>query len=158
MKRQASAKWNGTLKEGEGWLSTGSGGIDELPYSFNTRFTSEPGTNPEELIGAAHAGCFSMQFASILAKAGWNPVSIETSASINFDGNEGGWTLTSSHLSVEAVVPGIDEAELQRCAEEAKRTCPVSRVLKAELSVEAHLKKEARTSSPRAVDSTMAQL
>ena len=139
MKHTASAQWQGSLKEGSGTLSTGSGALVEKPYSFKTRFEGEQGTNPEELIGAAHAGCFSMAFSMILGGAGFTPEKIATKATITLEAKDGGFAITSSHLDVTATIPGIDEATYQDLAAKAKAGCPVSKVLNAEISMEARL-------------------
>lgn len=139
MKRKASAVWEGGLKDGRGSLSTDSGVLDGAQYSFHTRFENGEGTNPEELIGAAHAGCFSMALSKILADAGLSPERIETQASVNFEQLEAGFTITAVHLAVKARVPGASEAQFQECAEKAKAGCPVSRALKADISLEAVL-------------------
>lgn len=139
MKQKASAQWKGTLKEGSGILSTGSGALVEKPYSFKTRFEGEQGTNPEELIGAAHAGCFSMAFSMILGGAGFTPDSIDTTATISLEPKDGGFAITASHLDVTAVIPGIDDATFQDLAAKAKAGCPVSKVLNAEITMEARL-------------------
>lgn len=139
MKHTASAQWQGSLKAGSGTLSTGSGALVEKPYSFKTRFEGEQGTNPEELIGAAHAGCFSMAFSMILGGAGFTPEKIATKATITLEAKDGGFAITSSHLDVTATIPGIDEATYQDLAAKAKAGCPVSKVLNAEISMEARL-------------------
>ena len=139
MKQKASAQWKGSLKEGSGLLSTGSGALVEKPYSFKTRFEGEQGTNPEELIGAAHAGCFSMAFSMILGQAGFTPDKIETTAAISLEPKDGGFAITASHLDVTASIPGIDEATFQDLAGKAKAGCPVSKVLNAEITMDARL-------------------
>jgi osmotically inducible protein OsmC len=139
MKHKASAIWKGTLVEGAGTMSTGSGALVEKPYSFRTRFEGEPGTNPEELIGAAHAGCFSMAFSMILGLAGFTPEAIETTATVSLDKVEDGFAITSSHLEVTATIPGIDDATFQDLAAKAKAGCPVSKVLNASISMTATL-------------------
>ena len=139
MKQKASAQWKGSLKEGSGTLSTGSGALAEKPYSFKTRFEGEQGTNPEELIGAAHAGCFSMAFSMILGQAGFTPDKIETTATISLEQKDGGFAITASHLDVTASIPGINEATFQDLAGKAKAGCPVSKVLNAEITMEARL-------------------
>jgi len=139
MKHQASAVWQGSLKEGSGTLSTGSGALVDKPYSFKTRFENEPGTNPEELIGAAHAGCFSMAFSMILGGAGFTPDKIETTAAVKLEQKGGGFAITSSHLDVTATIPGIDDAKFQELANQAKEGCPVSKVLNADLTMTARL-------------------
>ena len=139
MKQKASAQWNGSLKEGTGTISTGSGALVDKPYSFKTRFEGEQGTNPEELIGAAHAGCFSMAFSMILGLAGFTPDKIATTATITLEPKDGGFAITASHLDVTATIPGIDEATFQELAGKAKAGCPVSKLLNAEISMDAKL-------------------
>lgn len=139
MKQKASAQWKGSLKEGSGILSTGSGALIEKPYSFKTRFEGEQGTNPEELIGAAHAGCFSMAFSMILGDAGFTPDKIETTAAISLEPKDGGFAITASHLDVTATIPGIDDATFQDLAAKAKAGCPVSKVLNADITMDAKL-------------------
>lgn len=139
MKQKASAVWQGSLKEGAGTVSTGSGALVDKPYSFKTRFEGEQGTNPEELIGAAHAGCFSMAFSMILGGAGFTPDKIETSATISLEQKDGGFAITSSHLDVSAVIPDIDDATFQELAGKAKAGCPVSKLLNAEITMDAKL-------------------
>ena len=126
--RGASAEWNGSLKEGAGKMRLGSGAF-EGPYSFVSRFETGAGTNPEELIGAAHAGCFSMALAAALGRAGHNPTSIKTDAKVHLGSSEAGPTITRIDLEVEGVVPGIDAAQFQEFAEGAKKGCVVSRAL-----------------------------
>jgi osmotically inducible protein OsmC len=139
MKQKASAVWQGSLKEGSGTLSTGSGALVAKPYSFKTRFEGEKGTNPEELIGAAHAGCFSMAFSMILGSAGFTPEKIETTATITLEQKDGGFAITSSHLDVVAKVPGITDTAFQELAAKAKAGCPVSKVLNTSISMNAKL-------------------
>jgi osmotically inducible protein OsmC len=139
MKQKASAVWQGTLKEGSGTMSTGSGAIVEKPYSFKTRFEGEQGTNPEELIGAAHAGCFSMAFSMILGGAGFTPERIATTATITLEPKDGGFAITASHLDMTATIPGIDEATFLDLAGKAKAGCPVSKVLNAAITLDAKL-------------------
>ena len=139
MKQKASAQWQGTLKEGTGTISTGSGALADKPYSFKTRFEGEQGTNPEELIGAAHAGCFSMAFSMILGIAGFTPDKIATTATITLEPKDGGFAITASHLDVMAVIPGIDEETFQELAGKAKAGCPVSKLLNATITMEAKL-------------------
>ena len=124
----ASAEWNGTLKEGAGKMRLGSGAFDG-PYSFVSRFETGPGTNPEELIGAAHAGCFSMALAAALGRAGITPNSLKTTAKVHLGTSEAGPTITRIDLEVEGDVPGIDAATFQQHAEGAKQSCVVSRAL-----------------------------
>lgn len=139
MKQKASAQWQGSLKEGTGTLSTGSGALTDKPYSFKTRFEGEQGTNPEELIGAAHAGCFSMAFSMILGGAGYTPDKIDTIATITLEPKDGGFAITASHLDVTAVIPGIDDATFQDLAGKAKAGCPVSKLLNATITMTAKL-------------------
>ncbi|HEY0257371.1 MAG TPA: OsmC family protein [Candidatus Methylacidiphilales bacterium] len=139
MKHKASAVWTGSLTEGKGTLSTGSGALSETPYSFRTRFEGEKGTNPEELIGAAHAGCFSMAFSMILGLAGITPEKIETQATVTLEKQGDGFAVTASHLDVTATIPGVDEAVFQDLAGKAKAGCPISKLLKAEITMDARL-------------------
>jgi osmotically inducible protein OsmC len=139
MKQKASAVWQGSLKEGAGTLSTGSGALVTKPYSFKTRFEGEQGTNPEELIGAAHAGCFSMAFSMILGDAGFTPDNIETTATVSLEQKDGGFAITASHLDVVATIPGIDDAAFQELATKAKEGCPVSKVLNPAITMDAKL-------------------
>jgi lipoyl-dependent peroxiredoxin len=137
--RTADARWNGSLREGNGTMRLG-GGAYEGPYSFQSRFEEGQGTNPEELIAAAHAGCFSMAFAAELGKAGHEPVSVATTARVNLVKRDEGFTITRIELQTEAEVPGIDEARFQEIAEAAKTGCPVSRALQGpEITVTATL-------------------
>lgn len=140
MKRTASAKWNGSLKDGKGSLSAPGGVLKGTPYSFAARFGDAPGTNPEELIAAAHAGCFSMAFSATLGKAGFTPTSIETTASLSLDQVGAGFEITAIHLDMSAAVPGLDAAKFQTLADDAKTNCPVSKVLKAKITLAATLK------------------
>ena len=140
MDRTASAVWNGSLKEGKGTVSTHSGVLKNTAYSFATRFENTPGTNPEELIAAAHAGCFSMAFSAELGKAGFTPDSIETEARLTLDMSSGKPTITKIHLTTQAKIPNIDQAKFNEIATAAKEGCPVSRLLKAaEITLDASL-------------------
>ena len=139
MKRTASAAWRGGLKDGGGTVSTASGALEDVAYRFSTRFEDAPGTNPEELVAAAHAGCFSMALSSELGKAGLRSERIDTRATLDFDKTDAGWTVKSIHLDVSARVPGADPAKFQAAAQAAKRTCPISRLLKAEITMSAKL-------------------
>jgi osmotically inducible protein OsmC len=138
MDRKASAVWHGTLKEGTGTISTQSGTLKDTQYSFKTRFADGVGTNPEELIAAAHAGCFTMAFSAQLTNAGFTADSIETTAVLTFD-TSATPTITKSHLIMKAKVPNLDKAKFDELAHNAETGCPVSRVLKAEISLEATL-------------------
>ena len=139
MKRNASAVWKGGLKDGKGTISTESGVLSDTQYSFSTRFEDGVGTNPEELIAAAHAGCFSMALSGQLAQAGLTAESIQTTASVNLEKGEAGFTITSVHLNVKAKVPGADNQAFEKAANNAKAGCPVSKVLNAKITMEAHL-------------------
>ena len=139
MKRTASAIWSGDLKSGHGAIATQSGVLKETPYSFTTRFENTPGTNPEELIAAAHAGCFTMALSAALSRAGFPPKRLATQASLTFEQVGGNWSITNVHLENEAWVPGIGETQFQQVAADAKANCPVSRVLRAEISLHAKL-------------------
>ncbi|BDV42988.1 osmotically inducible protein OsmC [Geotalea uraniireducens] len=139
MKRRGSAVWQGELKGGSGTVSTESGILSATPYSFTTRFENGAGTNPEELIAAAHAGCFSMALAAQLGGAGLKPDSISTSATVFFDKLDEGWTVSRVHLDVAAKVPGATREGFESAAFAAKKGCPVSRLLQAEITMEAKL-------------------
>jgi osmotically inducible protein OsmC len=139
MKRKASAVWNGSLKEGNGRISTESGTLRDAQYSFSTRFENGVGTNPEELIAAAHAGCFSMALSGQLTTAGHAPESINTTATVTMEKTDAGFTITHVHLDVSARVPGIDPAGFETAANNAKAGCPISRLLKAEITMDAKL-------------------
>jgi len=139
MKRSASAVWKGGLKDGKGSISTQSGVLENTQYSFSTRFEDGKGTNPEELIAAAHAGCFSMALSAQLNNAGKTAESIQTEAMVTLDKTEAGFTITAVHLKVRAKVPGATPPDFQQAAEAAKAGCPVSRVLKATITMEAKL-------------------
>ena len=139
MKRHASAEWNGGLKDGKGKLSTDSGVLKETAYSFSTRFENGIGTNPEELVAAAHAGCFTMALSGQLGAAGMTADSIHTTATVTMDKLEIGWTVTGIHLDVTAKIPGADPAKFQAAARNAETGCPISRLLKAPITMEAKL-------------------
>ncbi len=126
--RQANAEWKGNLLEGQGHMRMGSGAYDG-PFTFKSRMENGPGTNPEDLIAAAHAGCFSMAFSAGLGKAGFTPKRVHTTASVHFDKVPDGFAITSIELVTEAEVPGIDDAKFQELAEGAKKGCPVSKAL-----------------------------
>lgn len=126
--RNAEAEWKGDLMQGSGHMRLGTGAY-EGPFSFKSRMEEGPGTNPEELIGAAHAGCFSMAFSAQLAKAGFTPRRVHTKAAVHFDKVEGGFAITRVELETEGDVPGIDNAKFQELAEAAKKGCPVSKAL-----------------------------
>lgn len=139
MKRNASAVWQGGLKDGKGTISTDSGVLADTQYSFSTRFEDGKGTNPEELIAAAHAGCFSMALSGQLGQADLTPDSIRTTASVKLEKTDAGFTITSVHLEVKAKVPGADHQAFEKAANNAKAGCPVSRLLNAEITMNAVL-------------------
>ncbi|MGC9291395.1 MAG: OsmC family protein [Acidobacteriaceae bacterium] len=139
MQRTASAIWLGNLKDGKGTVSTGSGALNKAQYSFTTRFENGVGTNPEELVAAAHAGCFSMALSVQLSSAKLTPESIETTADLSFEKLEAGWTVTKIHLTTRAKVPGASRGAFDQAAQEAKAGCPISRLLKAEITLDAQL-------------------
>lgn len=139
MKRKASAVWKGTIKEGKGVISTDSGVLKETQYSFNTRFENGAGTNPEELIAAAHAGCFSMALSAQLGNEGLTAESIHTTAAVTLEKKDAGFTITAVHLEVRGKVPGADEAKFMTAANNAKSGCPVSRLLNATITMDAKL-------------------
>ena len=140
MKRKGSAVWKGGLKDGTGSVSTESGVLSSVSYSFAKRFGDEPGTNPEELIGAAHAGCFSMALSGQLGEAGVKAESIETTATVTLENVTGGFAITAIHLDVQATVPNLENSKFQELAKKAKEGCPVSKLLKAEISMDAKLR------------------
>jgi osmotically inducible protein OsmC len=139
MIKKASAVWHGSIKEGGGTISTETGVLREAPYGFKSRFENGKGTNPEELIGAAHAGCFSMAFSLMLGNAGFTADKIETQAAVTLDKVGEGFEITASHLTVSAKIPGIDDAKFQEIAAQAKAGCPVSKLLKATITMDASL-------------------
>jgi osmotically inducible protein OsmC len=139
MIRKASAVWQGGLKDGKGQISTESGVLAKTPYSFIQRFEGAAGTNPEELIAAAHAGCFSMALSAQLNGANLKPESIETKASLTMEKLDSGWAVTAVHLDVNAKVPGADAAAFKTCAEAAKTGCPISKLLNAKITMDAKL-------------------
>ena len=139
LKRKASAQWNGGLKDGKGAISTDSGVLKDTQYSFSTRFEDGIGTNPEELIAAAHADCFSMALSGQLTNAGKPPESVRTQATVTMEKTDAGFTVTAVHLDVTAKVPGIDQAAFDTAANNAKTGCPISRLLKADITMDAKL-------------------
>jgi osmotically inducible protein OsmC len=143
MERTASAVWNGSLKEGKGAITTQSGLLADAPYSFVTRFENGKGTNPEELIAAAHAGCFTMALSAQLGTMNFTPQSLRTSAKLTLEKLDAGWTISKIHLDVSARVPGISASAFESAAASAKANCPVSRLLKAEITMDAHLEQAA---------------
>jgi osmotically inducible protein OsmC len=139
MVRKAKAVWRGTGRAGNGHLSTDSGLLAETPYSFRTRFENEKGTNPEELIAAAHAGCFAMALAFQLQGAGFTPTELSTEAAVSLEPEGQGFRITRSALTLRANVPNLDEATFAKMAGEAKKNCPVSKVLNAQITLDAKL-------------------
>lgn len=135
MKRKAYAHWEGDLKQGKGQLSTDSEVLNKTPYSFTTRFEATKGTNPEELIAAAHAGCFTMALSAELSKAGFQVESLDTDANVELEQVDGNWTVTHSHLELKAKVKDIDKAQFEKIALGAKENCPISRLLKAKITL-----------------------
>lgn len=135
MIRKANAVWRGTGRDGKGNLTTESGTLSETPYSFRTRFETEPGTNPEELIAAAHAGCFTMALAFQLQTAGFTPTELRTDAAVHLEPEGQGFRISRSVLTLNAQVPGIDKATFEDLARAAEKNCPVSKVLNAEISM-----------------------
>ena len=139
IQRSGSAQWRGGLKDGRGAISTQSGALKEYPYGFASRFEGVAGTNPEELIGAAHAGCFTMALSLALNKAGFTAESLETKALVTLEQDATGFVISAVALTLEAVVPGLADAQFQEIAADAKANCPVSRVLDTEISLQATL-------------------
>jgi len=143
MQRTATAVWTGALKDGKGAISTQSGVLSETPYSFVTRFENGKGTNPEELIAAAHAGCFTMALSAQLGTMNFTPQSLRTTATLSLEKLDAGWTISKIHLDVAARIPNITPAAFESAASSAKANCPVSRVLKAEITMTASLEQAA---------------
>ncbi len=139
MKRSATAQWQGSLKNGKGTLTTESGVLSETPYSFHTRFENQKGSNPEELIAAAHAGCFSMALSNELQQLELTPEWIETEAAVSLEQGAQGWEISAVHLNVSARVPGISREKFEKAAQTAKAGCPVSKLLKAEITMDVQL-------------------
>jgi osmotically inducible protein OsmC len=139
MIRKGNAVWRGTGRDGTGDLTTASGVLSSTPYSYKTRFESEPGTNPEELIAAAHAGCFTMAVAFGLQQAGLTPDELRTEAAVSLDPDGPGFKISRSALTLRAKVPGLDDARFQQIAKAAEQNCPVSKLLKAEITLDAQL-------------------
>ena len=134
-----TAKWQGGLKDGKGAISTKSGALTDYPYGFASRFEGKPGTNPEELIGAAHAGCFTMALSLILGEAGFTASEMNTKAEITLEKKDDGFTITKSQLTLRAKIPGIDDAKFKELAGMAEKGCPVSKLLNCEISLDAAL-------------------
>ena len=139
MKRNASAVWKGGLQDGTGTVSSDSGVLSNVPYNFKKRFENEKGTNPEELIAAAHAACFSMALSLFLGNAGMKADSIETKATVSLDQVDGGFSITSSHLETHVRIPNADKAAFEKAVEGAKVGCPVSKLLNAKITLDAKL-------------------
>ncbi|KAB8043895.1 OsmC family protein [Janthinobacterium aquaticum] len=139
MKKSGSAVWSGGLKDGKGFISTESTVLDNVPYGFNTRFEDGPGSNPEELIGAAHAACFTMALSGQLGEAGLRATALKTTAEVSLDKIDGNYAITSVHLTLIATIPGATNEAFQEAALRAKLGCPVSKLLVANITLEAHL-------------------
>jgi lipoyl-dependent peroxiredoxin len=137
--RKGSAVWSGGLKDGQGTISTGSGALDAYPYGFATRFEGKKGTNPEELLGAAHAGCFTMALSLILGEAGLTATELNTTAKVSLDAVDGGFAITGVHLSLIGRVPGADAKTFAELADKAKEGCPVSKLFKTDITLETSL-------------------
>ena len=139
IKRNGSAVWSGGLKDGKGAVSTGSGALKEQPYGFNTRFEDSPGTNPEELIGAAHAGCFTMALSGQLGKAGMTAQELRTTATVSMEKEGDGFSITAVHLDLVAKIPGASQEAFDKAANTAKENCPVSKLLNAKITLSSRL-------------------
>ena len=139
MKTHGSAVWSGGIKDGKGAISSHSGALKEYPYGFASRFEGKPGTNPEELIGAAHAGCFTMALSLILGEAGLTAAQMNTKAEVTLDKVDDGFAITAVHLTLEAKIPGADDAKFQELAGKAKAGCPVSKLLNTKITLDARL-------------------
>lgn len=139
MKRTASAQWQGDLKTGKGTVSTESGVLQSTPYSFSTRFESVKGTNPEEMVAAAHAGCFTMALSAELGKVNLVPASLRTTCTVTLDKVDGGWGITESHLELRAKVPGASPEAFRKAAEAAETGCPISKLFKTRITLDAKL-------------------
>lgn len=139
IKRDGSAVWSGGIKDGKGQISTASGALKDQPYGFNTRFEDAPGTNPEELIGAAHAGCFTMALSGQLGQAGLTADELRTKATVSMEKVEGGFSITAVHLELVAKIPGASQEAFDKAATTAKENCPVSKLLNAKITLDAKL-------------------
>ncbi|MEO6995930.1 MAG: OsmC family protein [Lacunisphaera sp.] len=137
--RHGSAVWQGGIKDGKGTVSSESGALKAYPYAFSSRFEGQKGSNPEELIGAAHASCFAMALSLMLTEAGLKPTQLDASAAVTVEQVDGGFAITSSKLTLKAKVPGIDNAKFQEIAAKAKAGCPISKLLKTEITLDATL-------------------
>jgi lipoyl-dependent peroxiredoxin len=138
-KTHGSARWKGGIKDGIGAITTKSGALNDYPYGFGSRFEGKPGTNPEELIGAAHAGCFTMALSLILGEAGFTAEQMNTRSEITLEKSDDGFTITEAHLVLEAKIPGIDQAKFEELAGKAEKGCPVSKLFKAKITLDAKL-------------------
>ena len=143
IQRKATARWNGGLKSGQGTIGTASGALSNTPYSFARRFENAAGTNPEELIAAAHAGCFSMALSAKLEEAGMTAQSIDTTVTVTLDRKDGNWTVTESHLDVTCRIPLPDRGKFENVAKQAKEGCPISRLLNCNITMTANLAESA---------------
>jgi lipoyl-dependent peroxiredoxin len=141
MKTYGSAVWQGGIKDGKGAISTRSGALKDYPYGFSSRFEGKPGTNPDELIGAAHAGCFTMALSLILGEAGFKAEHMETRADVTLEQVPDGFAITAVHLTLRAKVPGVDQAKFEELTNKAKLGCPVSKLFKAEITLDATLER-----------------
>lgn len=139
MQRHASAVWRGSIQKGQGQISTESGALKQLPYSFSTRFGEQPGTNPEELIAAAHASCFAMATSAALSSKGLEPLSLDVQATVSIQKEGDSWKVTSSHLELKAQVNDVTQGKFMEIAEDAKTNCPISKLLNTEISLDAKL-------------------
>ena len=139
IQKKGSAQWQGSLKKGKGSVSSESGALKEIPYGFNTRFEGQPGTNPEELIGAAHASCYSMALSMILGEENLEAESINTQATVTLEQDDSGFTITEVQLKTVAKIPGADQATFDSAAQKAKEGCPISKLLNAKISLDAKL-------------------
>ncbi len=139
IKKKGNAEWQGSLKQGKGTVSTESGALKQNPYGFNTRFEGQPGTNPEELIGAAHASCYSMALSMILGEDNLEPESIKTEATVTLEQDDSGFTVSAIHLDTRARVPGADQAKFDEAANKAKEGCPISKLFNAKITLDAKL-------------------
>ncbi len=137
--RKGSASWSGGLKDGKGALSTESGALEGYPYGFSSRFEGVRGSNPEELLGAAHAGCFTMALSNILGQANLKATKMDTTATVTLEQSSGGFAITAVHLKLEAQIPGTDQAQFAELAQKAKENCPVSKLFKADITLDAKL-------------------
>ncbi|OHV12185.1 OsmC family protein [Kushneria phosphatilytica] len=139
IEKKGSAEWQGSLKQGKGTVSTESGALNQNPYGFKTRFEGQAGTNPEELIGAAHASCYSMALSMMLGEGGMEPESIKTEATVTLEQDDSGFTVTAVHLETVARIPGANQGDFEKAANDAKAGCPISKLLNAEITLDARL-------------------